>query len=125
MDSRGDGLALIHSGTRGGNERPAPSGSIAVQWPQWAYFLNQVDDSLKLLLSCVAGRTFLGVGAVEIDAELVASVLSRASNGMNMVCDRFGFPDAELEKMSRCSIGARGSPGPSCRAAGSIPTAPR
>jgi len=26
-------------------------------WPHWAYFFNQVDDSIKLLLSCVAGAS--------------------------------------------------------------------
>ena len=69
-------------------------------WPQWAYFFNQVDDSIKLLLSCVAGSRFLGRGAVEMDADLVASALRRAFDGMNMVFDRFGFPDHELETMS-------------------------
>jgi hypothetical protein len=69
-------------------------------WPQWAYFFNQVDDSIKLLLSCVAGSQFLGRGAVEMDAELVAAALGRAFGGMNMVFERFGFPEDELEKMS-------------------------
>ena len=69
-------------------------------WPQWAYFFNQVDDSIKLLLSCVAGSRFLGRGAVEMDAELVAATLGRAFGGMNMVFERFGFPEDELEKMS-------------------------
>ena len=69
-------------------------------WPQWAYFFNQVDDSIKLLLSCVAGSRFLGRGAVEMDAELVAAALGRAFGGMNMVFERFGFPEDELEKMS-------------------------
>lgn len=69
-------------------------------WPQWAYFFNQVDDSIKLLLSCVAGSQFLGRGAVEMDAEMVAAALGRAFGGMNMVFERFGFPEDELEKMS-------------------------
>ena len=69
-------------------------------WPQWAYFFNQVDDSIKLLLSCVAGSRFLGKGAVEMDADLVASALGRAFDGMNMVFDRFGFPEHEQETMS-------------------------
>ena len=56
-------------------------------WPQWAYFFNQIDDSIKLLLSCVAGSRFLGRGAVEMDADLVASALGRAFDGMNMVFD--------------------------------------
>lgn len=69
-------------------------------WPQLAYFFNQVDDSIKLLLSCVAGSRFLGRGAVEMDAELVAAALGRTFGGMNMVFERFGFPEDELEKMS-------------------------
>ena len=70
------------------------------EWPYWAYFFNQVDDSIKLLLSCVAGSRFLGRGAVEMDPDLVAAALGRGFAGMNMVFDRFGFPEDELEKMS-------------------------
>ena len=70
------------------------------EWPYWAYFFNQVDDSIKLLLSCVAGCRFLGRGAVEMDADLVASALARGFGGMNIVFDRFGFPESELETMS-------------------------
>ena len=70
------------------------------EWPYWAYFFNQVDDSIKLLLSCVAGCRFLGRGAVEMDADLVAGALARGFGGMNIVFDRFGFPEDELEKMS-------------------------
>jgi hypothetical protein len=73
--------------------------AMETSWPQWAYFFNQVDDSIKLLLSCVAGSRFLGRGAVEMDADLVAAALGRAFGGMNMVFDRFGFLEDELEKM--------------------------
>ena len=45
-------------------------------------------------------RRFLGRGAVEMDADLVASALARGFGGMNIVFDRFGFPEDELEKMS-------------------------
>ena len=69
-------------------------------WPQWAYFFNQVDDSIKLLLSCVAASRFLGRGAVEMDTDLVAAALGRAFGGMNLIFDRFSFPEDELEKMS-------------------------
>ena len=69
-------------------------------WPQWAYFVNQVDDSIKLLLTCVAGSRFLGRGAVEMDADRVAAALGRAFGGMNIVFERFDFPEDELEKMS-------------------------
>jgi hypothetical protein len=73
---------------------------LEAAWPYWAYFFNQVDDSIKLLLSCVAGSRFLGRGAVEMDAERVAAALARAFGGMNILFDRFDFPEDELEKMS-------------------------
>lgn len=74
---------------------------LEAEWPYWAYFFNQVDDSIKLLLSCVAGSRFLGRGAVEMDGERVAVAMARAFAGMNAVFDRFGFPEDELELMSR------------------------
>ena len=70
-------------------------------WPSWAYFFNQVDDSIKLLLSCVAGERFLGRGAVEMDADMVAAALSRGFGGINTIFDQYGFPEDELEAMSR------------------------
>lgn len=74
---------------------------LEAEWPYWAYFFNQVDDSIKLLLSCVAGRRFPGNGAVEMDGEQVAAAMARAFGGMNAVFERFGFPEDELELMSR------------------------
>lgn len=74
---------------------------LEVEWPYWAFFFNQVDDSIKLLLSCVAGSRYLGNGAVEMDADLVAAAMARAFSGMNSVFDRFNFPEDELELMSR------------------------
>lgn len=74
---------------------------LETEWPYWAFFFNQVDDSIKLLLSCVAGSRFLGNGAVEMDANLVAGAMARAFCGMNAVFERFDFPEDELELMSR------------------------
>jgi len=74
---------------------------LEAEWPYWAFFFNQVDDSIKLLLSCVAGSRYLGNGAVEMDADLVAAAMARAFGGMNSVFERFNFPEDELELMSR------------------------
>ena len=74
---------------------------LEAEWPVWAYFFNQVDDSIKLLLSCVAGSRFLGNGAVEMDGDLVAAAMARAFGGMNAVFERFNFREDELELMSR------------------------
>lgn len=53
---------------------------LEVEWPYWAFFFNQVDDSIKLLLSCVAGSRYLGNGAVEMDADLVSPSTIRRSS---------------------------------------------
>ena len=74
---------------------------LEAEWPYWAFFFNQVDDSIKLLVSCVGGSRFLGKGVVELDAELVAGAMTRAFGGMNELFERFDFPEDELERMSR------------------------
>ena len=71
------------------------------RWPYWAYFFNQVDDSVKLLASCVCGTSFPGRGAVEIDALKLSNFLHRAFAGINSIFDKHGFPESELESMSR------------------------
>ena len=71
------------------------------QWPCWAFFFNQVDDSVKLLASCVCGTSFPGNGAVEIEVSELGDFLNRAFAGMNSIFDKHGFPESELESMSR------------------------
>ena len=71
------------------------------QWPYWGYFFNQVDDSIKNLGSCVCGASYLGGGAVEIDATKVRDFLKRGFAGMNYIFEKHGFPEQELEMMSR------------------------
>ena len=74
---------------------------LEAAWPYWGFFFNQVDDSIKLLLSCAAGVRFLGRGAVEMDPQRVATALAHGFGGVNEVFERFGFPEDELELMSR------------------------
>lgn len=75
--------------------------ALGQQWPYWAFFFNQVDDSIKLLGSCVCGSRFPGHGAVEIDGNKVVNFLRHGFDGMNTVFEKFGFPEDELESMSR------------------------
>ena len=71
------------------------------EWPYWAFFFNQVDDSIKILGSCVCGTSFPGAGAVEIDAVKLRDFLLRGFAGMNALFDKHEFPERELELMSR------------------------
>ena len=71
------------------------------QWPYWAFFFNQVDDSIKILGSCVCGASYPGRGAVEMDATKLRDFLLRGFAGMNSLFEKHGFPESELEVMSR------------------------
>ena len=71
------------------------------QWPYWAFFFNQVDDSIKILGSCVCGASYPGGGAVEMDAAKLRDFLLRGFAGMNSLFEKHGFPESELEVMSR------------------------
>ena len=71
------------------------------RWPYWAFFFNQVDDSLLVFLACVCGEGYPGGGAVQIDLEQLRATLARAFAAMNSVFGRHGFPESELELMSR------------------------
>jgi hypothetical protein len=70
-------------------------------WPYWAYFFNQVDDSLIIFLSCLCGAHYPGGGAVEMDLSKLQEVLMRGFGGMNSIFEKHGFPEKELESMSR------------------------
>jgi hypothetical protein len=70
------------------------------QWPYWAFYFNQVDDSIKLLASCLCAGRYLGRGQVEIDAEKLQRFLLTGFAAMNSIFDEHGFAEAELEAMS-------------------------
>ncbi len=74
--------------------------SLYEAWPYWAFFFNQVDDSIKILGSCVCGVAFPGHGAVEMDVERLGDFLRRGFHGLNLLFDKHGFPEPELEVMS-------------------------
>ena len=74
---------------------------FTVQWPYWGFFFNQQDDSIILLGSCVCGKSYPGDGMVEMDVEKIQQFLLDGFDGMNELFSKHGFPDAELESMSR------------------------
>ena len=71
------------------------------EWPYWAFFFNQVDDSIKILMSCACGAAFPGDGAVEIDADKLGDFLLRGFAGINALFEKHGFPENELKIMSQ------------------------
>lgn len=71
------------------------------QWPYWAFFFNQVDDSIKLLSSCLCAGRFIGSGQIEIDPEKLRQFLLAGFAAMNAIFDDHGFPESDLEQMSK------------------------
>ena len=71
------------------------------KWPFWAYFFNQVDDTIKIYLSCICGASYPGGGAVEIDTEKLRITLMHGFGELNSLFERFGFSEKELEITSR------------------------
>jgi hypothetical protein len=67
------------------------------RWPYWGYFFNQVDDSIKLLGCCVCGTNFPGAGAIEIDGTKLVEFLRQGFGGLNLIFEKFGFPESELK----------------------------
>ncbi len=74
---------------------------FATAWPYWAFFFNQVDDSLILLASCCCGDFYPGGGLVEIDTARLKKFLLDGFAAMNALFDKHGFPESELEIQSR------------------------
>ena len=71
------------------------------EWPYWAFFFNQVDDTIIIFLSCLCGAHYPGSGAVEMDMSKLQEVLMRGFGGMNSIFEKHGLQEDELEAMSR------------------------
>ena len=69
-------------------------------WPYWAYYFNQVDDSIKLLAACLCARRLLGAGQLEIDLDKLDVFLATEFAAMNVIFDEHGFPEAEMKAIS-------------------------
>ena len=69
-------------------------------WPYWAFFFNQLDGSITLLVACLCGAFYPGGGVVEIDKEKVGQFLQRGLAAMRALFRDHDFPEAELEAMS-------------------------
>ena len=74
--------------------------ALCAAWPYWGFFMNQVDDSLKIVAGCICADSFPGSGAAEIDVQKLNAFISQGFDGMNALFDKHGFPEKELELMS-------------------------
>ena len=71
--------------------------SFYTAWPEFGYFFNQVDESIKLLASAVCGKAYPGRGQVEVDLDKVGEFLLHGTNGIVTLFEKHGFPEKELD----------------------------
>jgi hypothetical protein len=69
------------------------------RWPPWAFFINQVDNSIKLLVMCCCGISFPKNGSAEIGQDKLMIFLLSAFEGINQMFNRHAFDEAERSVM--------------------------
>lgn len=74
--------------------------SLDAEWPFWLFFLNQADESIKVLAMCLASTLEVTPGAAHIDPEGLTHFLERGFAAVNYLFDSYGFPESENEVLS-------------------------
>lgn len=74
--------------------------SVDEHWPFWLFFLNQVDESIKVVASCLASSLEVVPGAVHIDPAGLERFMERAFSAVNYLFENYGFPESENEALS-------------------------
>jgi len=74
---------------------------LDAEWPFWLFFLNQVDESIKVVATCVASTIEVAPGAVQVDSLGLTQFLERGFAGVNFIFDTYSFPEAENEVLSK------------------------
>lgn len=74
--------------------------SLDAEWPFWLFFLNQADESIKVLAMCLASTLEVTPGAAHIDSGGLTHFLERGFAAVNYLFDSYGFPESENEVLS-------------------------
>lgn len=74
--------------------------SIDEHWPFWLFFLNQVDESIKVVAACLASTVEVAPGLAHIDPAGLQRFMERAFSAVNFIFETCGFPESENEALS-------------------------
>lgn len=75
--------------------------SIDEHWPFWLFFLNQADESIKVVAACLASTEEVAPGLAHIDPAGLQRFMERAFSAVNFIFETCGFPESENEILSR------------------------
>ena len=74
--------------------------TLDAEWPFWLFFLNQADESIKVVAMCLASTLEVDPGAAHIDPEGLSNFLERGFAAVNYLFEKYGFPETENEALS-------------------------
>lgn len=77
---------------------------LCAAWPQWAYFLSRIDNSIPLLLSCTCADVAWGGGQFSLNMPRLAKTLADGYVGMNQVFEKYGFAASENSTMTQSVV---------------------
>ena len=74
--------------------------ALDATWPYWFYFMNQVDDGLKWLESCLCDCIEVVPGVASIDSEQLENQLARHFAALESYCSALAIPPEQHEEIS-------------------------
>jgi len=74
-------------------------------WPYWIFFLSQVDESIKLLESCLCETIEVVPGVTSIDLEQLERSLARHFAAMHRLRKELDLPEEICEEVAEGIIG--------------------
>jgi hypothetical protein len=75
-------------------------GQLDEQWPYWFFFLSQMDDSIKLIESCLCETIEVVPGVASFDFEQLERYLARHFTAFNRLCEAVKLPPETAEAIS-------------------------
>lgn len=69
------------------------------EWPFWFFFLNQADESLKVLAMCLCSSTDVAPGQTRIDPKDFARFWERGVDAMGFLFQTYEYPSADGEAL--------------------------
>ncbi len=69
-------------------------------WPYWFFFLSQVDDSIKIVESCLCDSIEVMPGVASIDTEQLNHALTRHFSAMDYYCEAINLPEYKIQEIS-------------------------
>ncbi len=78
---------------------------LDLAWPYWFFFLSQIDESIKLLESCLCETIEVVPGVTSVDMGQLERSLARHFGGMHQLGEELKLPEEMCEEVAEGIIG--------------------